>query len=100
VKDSLLRCDSISLHWDTGEKLLAIVEISEEGVYAVTEMVVAAFVVAAALVAAVVVSAAGVESRLVTVLVVPKEVWKSMASLSSAPMTSIDVNGISVVGYV
>ena len=106
AKNSLLGCDSVSEDRVTGEGSLAIVEISEEGVYIVMAVVVAAVVVAAAVVAAVVVAAvvvaavvvaaAGVESRLVAVV---KEASKSMALLSTAAMSLIDVNSMSVVGY-
>jgi hypothetical protein len=101
AKNSLLRCDSVSDDRVTGEGSLAIVEISEEGVYVVMAVVVvvAAVVVAVVVVAAVVVAAAGVESRLVAAVVVVKEASKSMASLSTAAMSLIDVNGMSVVGY-
>ena len=104
AKNSLLRCDSVSDDRVTGEGSLAIIEISEEGVYVVMAVVVAAVVVAAVVaaavvVAAVVVAAAGVESRLVAAVVVVKEASKSMASSSTAAMSLIDVNGMSVVGY-
>jgi len=89
AKNSLLRCDSVSDDRITGEESLAIVEISEKGVYAVTTVVVAAVVVAAA----------GVQSRLVAAVEVVKEASKSMASSSTAAMSLIDVNGMSVVGY-
>ena len=58
-----------------------------------------ALVVAAVVVAAVVEPAAGVESRLVVAVVEVKEASKSMASSSTAAMSLIDVNGMSVVGY-
>ena len=105
AKNSLLRCDSVSDDRVTGEGSLAIVEISEEGVYVVMAVVVVAAVVvavvmvAAVVVAAVVVAAAGVESRLLAAVVVVKEASKSMASSSTAAMSLIDVNGMSVVGY-
>jgi hypothetical protein len=89
AKNSLLRRDSVSDDKVTGEGSLAIVEISEEGVYVVTAVVVAAVVVAAVV----------VESRLVAAVVVVKDASKSMASLSTAAMSLIDVNGMSVVGY-
>jgi len=57
AKNSLLRCDNVSDDRVTGEGSLAIVEISEEGVYAVTAVVVAAVVVAAMVVTAFVVAA-------------------------------------------
>jgi hypothetical protein len=90
AKNSLLRCDSVSDDSVTGEGSLAIVEVSEEGVYVVMAVVV---------VAAVVVAATGVESRLVAAVVVVKQASKSMASSSTAAMSLIDVNGMSVVGY-
>jgi len=138
-KNSLLRCDSVSDEGVPGEGSLAIVEISEEGVYIVTAVevaagqvaavevaaveiaavqvatvvvagvvvagvvaaavVVAGVVVTAVVVAGVVVTAAGVESSLAAAVVVVKDPSKSMALLSTAAMTLIDVNGISVVGY-
>jgi len=99
AKNSLLRCDSVSDDRVTGEGSLAIVEISEEGVYVGMVVVVAAAVVAAVVVVAVVVAAAGVQSRLVAAVVLVKEALKSMASSSTAAMSLIDVNGMSVVGY-
>jgi len=139
AKNSLLRCDSVSDDRVTGDGSLAIVEISEGGVYVgmavvvaaavvaalvvaavvvaavvvaavvaaavvvaavvVAPVVVAAVVAAAVVVAAVVVAAAAVESRLVAAVVVVKEASKYMASSSTAAMSLIDVNGMSVVGY-
>jgi hypothetical protein len=94
AQNCLLRCDCVCDDRVTGEGSLAIVEISEEGVYVVMAQVVAAAVVAAVLVAAVVVAAvvvaavvmatvvvadAGVESRLVAAVVVVNEASKSIA---------------------
>jgi len=84
----------------TREGSLAIVEISKEGVYVVTAMEVAAVKVAAVEVASVVVSGAGEELRLVAaVVVVVKDASISMASWSTAAMSLIDVNDMSVVSY-
>jgi len=109
AKNSVLRCDSVSDDRDTGEGSLAIVVISEEGVYIVMTVVVAtvvvaavvmaAVVVAAVVVDAVVVAAARVESRFVAAVVVVKESSKSMVSLSTAAMALIAVNGLTVVDY-
>ena len=114
AKNSFVRCDSISNDRGSGEGSLAIVEISEKGVYLATAVVVAAVVaamvvvaavvvaavvVAAVVVTAVVVTAAGVESRLITVVAVVKDPLKSMASLSTATMSLIDVNSIVVIRY-
>jgi len=87
---SLLRCLSVSDDRVTGEGSLAIVEISEEGVYVVTAVVV---------VAVAVVTAIGVESRLIAAVVVVKEASESMALSSTVAMSLIGVNGMSVVGY-
>jgi len=92
-KNSLLGCDSVSDERVTGEGSLAQVEISEEGVYVVKTVEVAAVEVAL-----VVVTAAGVESRLLAAVVVVKDASKSMASLSTAATSLIDVNNMSVVG--
>jgi hypothetical protein len=104
VNNALLRCDSVSDERITGVGSQAIVQISEEMVYVVTMavlavVVVARVVVAAAVLAGVVVSAAGVGSRLVVVVELVQDILKSMASLSTAAMSLIDVNSMSVVCY-
>jgi len=113
ARNSLLRCNSVSEYRVTGEGLLAIVEISEEGVYVVRMVVVVvvvavvvvagvlvtAEVVAAVVVAAVVVDTAGVELRLPAAVVVVKNASKSMVSLGSAAMLLIDVNSMLVISY-
>jgi len=98
-KNSQVGCDSLSDERVAGEGWLAIVELSEEGVYVVMAVEVASVVVAAVVVAAVE-AAAGVEWSLVAAVVVVKEASRSMASLSTAAMSLIDVNDMSVVGYV
>jgi len=92
--NSLLRCDGVSDERVAVESSLAIVEISEEGVYVVTVVmeVVAVVEAAAVLVAAV------AESKLIAVEGVVKDGSKSMALLSAAAMSSIDVHIISVMG--
>jgi hypothetical protein len=66
----------------------------------VTAVGAAAVVVAAALaVAVVVVTAVCVEARLIAVVVKVKNASKYMASLSTAALSLIDVNGIPVVGF-
>jgi hypothetical protein len=91
AKNSLLRCDSASDDRVTGEGLLAMVEISQEGVYIVMAVVV--------VVAAVLVAAAWGESWLVAVVVVVKEGSKYMASSSTEATSFIEVHGMFVVGY-
>ena len=118
-QNSPLRCDNVADTRVTGEGSLAIVAISEEMVYVVTvvemaavevavlevasvmavaAVVVAAMVAAPVVVAAVVVTATGVESTLKVVVVVVKDSPKSMSSLSTAAMSLIDVHVMSVVG--
>jgi len=72
--NSLLRCDSVSDERVTGEGLLAIVKISEEKVY-----IVMGVEVAAVKVASVVVTATGVESRHIATVVVVKDASTCMA---------------------
>jgi len=102
-KNSVLRCDSVCDERDTGEGSLAIVEISEEGVYVETAVVVAGVVVVVAVVVAAVVVAAVVavaveELKLIAVVVVVRDALKSMASLSAAVTWLIDVNVMAVIG--
>jgi hypothetical protein len=99
AKNSLLRCDSVFNDRVNGKGSLAIVEISEEGVYVVMAVLVAAAVVAAVVVAVVVVAAAGMESRRVARVGVVTEASKSITSSSTAAMSLIDANSMSVVGY-
>lgn len=65
----------------------------------VAALVVASVVLAAGVVAAVMVTAVGVGSKLVAAVVVFEDASTSMAQLSTAAMSLIDVNGMSVVGY-
>jgi len=89
-KNSLLKCDSVSDERVTGERLLALVEISEEGVYvAMAAVVVAVVVVGAAVVG---------ESKVVAAVLVARDASKSIAFLRIAAMSLIDVNITLVVG--
>lgn len=99
AKISLLRCDSVSDNKVTGQGSLAIVQKSQEGVYVVRAVLVAAVVEAALVVAAVVVTATGVESSLIVAVVVVVEPSQSVAFLSTAAMMLIDVNSMLVIGY-
>jgi hypothetical protein len=79
-KNSLLRCDTVSAESVTGECSLAIEELSEEGVYVVTVVVVAE-VVATAL----------AESDLPVVVIVVMEASKCMSLLNGDAMWFNDV---------
>lgn len=98
-RNSQLRCGIASDRRVTGEGSLAIVEMSGEGVYIVLAAVVAAGEVAALVVTVVVVATVVAVTKLVPVVVVVRDASISMASLSAAAMTWIDVNVMLVVGH-
>jgi len=89
VKDSLVRCGSVPDDRVNEERSVAKVEMSVEGVYVVTVVVLPAVVVVAA----------GVELSLLAVVVVVRDPSKAMSLLSTAGMSLIDVNSMLVVGY-
>jgi len=103
-KNSLLSCHGVSDERDIGDGWLAMVEISAEGGYVVTALVlsvvvVVVVVVAAVVTVAVVVAVAVVESRLIVAEVVVTDTSKSMALLSATAMSVIYVNVMSVIGH-
>ena len=89
MKNSLRRWDTVSDETVTGEQSLVTEELSEDGIYVVTVVVVVAEVVETAV----------AESNLLGAVVVVRDTSKSMSSLSRAAMWLIDVNVMSVIGH-